>query len=134
MNQSIIDNEITYKAVRSSGSGGQHVNKVSSKITLFFNVLKSNGLTADEKETLIKNLNSKITQEGLLILSADESRSQFRNKAIASERLIKLLSKNIVKPKKRKATKPTKGSKVRKAEAKIKHSQKKSLRQKPKED
>ena len=110
----------------------QHVNKVSSKVTLTFDISKSKGLSEQEKNLLCKNLASRLTKSGHIQLSADESRSQFRNKALVTERLVNLITRNIIRPKVRKASKPTKGSKIRKEKAKIKQSQKKDLRKKPK--
>ena len=74
--------ELNFKAVRSSGAGGQHVNKVSSKIELYFDLLNAAELTSEEKELLLKNLQPKLTKEGVLLLNCDESRSQHKNKEI----------------------------------------------------
>lgn len=89
----MIKSELTYKAIRSSGAGGQHVNKVSSKVSLQFDLQNSDGLTDEEKELLNKNIPTKLTKEGILLLSADESRSQFKNKELVTERLFDLLEK-----------------------------------------
>jgi len=134
MQKGIIRTEITYKAVRSSGAGGQHVNKVASKIMAFFDLANSQGLTEHEKSTLLKKLAKRLTKEGVLQINAEESRSQFRNKALATERLLNLLTENLVRPKIRKATKPSKGSKLRKQKSKKIQSAKKTFRQKPKMD
>jgi ribosome-associated protein len=134
MQKAIIRPEITFKAVRSSGAGGQHVNKVASKIMAFFDIVNSQGLTEYEKSTLQKKLAKRLTKDGVLQVNAEESRSQFRNKALATERLFNLLTENLVRPKVRKATKPTKGSKLRKQKSKKIQSAKKTLRQKPKMD
>jgi len=134
MQKEIILIEITYKATRSSGAGGQHVNKVASKITAFFDLNNSQGLSDREKERLLKKLASRLSKDGVLQINAEESRSQFRNKALATERLINLLTESLVRPKVRRATKPTKGSKLRKLKSKAKQSEKKSRRQKPNMD
>ena len=134
MQKGIIRTEITYKAVRSSGAGGQHVNKVASKIMAFFDLANSQGLTEHEKSTLLKKLAKRLTKEGVLQINAEKSRSQFRNKALATERLFNLLTENLVRPKIRKATKPSKGSKLRKQKSKKIQSAKKTFRQKPKMD
>lgn len=134
MNKTLIKNELDYKAVRSSGAGGQHVNKVSSKVSLSFDLQNSNGLTESEKELLLKNIGSKLTKDGLLLMSADESRSQFRNKALVTERLFQLLTINLIQPTVRKATKPSYGAIQRKLKAKAVQSEKKKLRKPPKED
>ena len=80
MNVEIISSELNFKAVRSSGAGGQNVNKVSSKIVLIFDVATSQGLNENEKLLLQNKLKTKISQENLLILTCDEDRSQFKNK------------------------------------------------------
>ena len=80
MNKEIILSELQFKAVRSSGSGGQNVNNVSSKVMLSFDVISSTGLETDEKELITKKLNTKLTNENVLILNCDEDRSQLKNK------------------------------------------------------
>ena len=97
--------ELQYKAVRSSGPGGQNVNKVSSKVVLSFDVLNSLGLDEVEKERAQKKLKSKLTLDGILILNCDEDRSQLKNKAIVTKRFLELITKSLVVPKERKATK-----------------------------
>lgn len=105
MNSNNILSELTYKAVRSSGPGGQNVNKVSSKVVLTFDVVNSFALEETEKERILKKLKSKLTSEGVLILTADEDRSQLKNKAIVTKRFLELIEKALVVPKERKATK-----------------------------
>ncbi len=131
MNRDIIHRELSFKAVRSSGAGGQHVNKVSSKIELFFDLLNSKGLSIEEKELLQKNLSTKLTKEGILQLNASESRSQHRNKELVVQRFFEVLSKGLIVPKKRKATKPSKASVQKRLQNKQSQSQKKNLRKKP---
>ncbi len=97
--------ELIFKAVRSSGAGGQNVNKVSSKVVLSFDLNKSNALSDEEKELVLLKLNSRLTTEGILILNCDEDRSQLKNKAIVSKRFLNLIQKALVVPKIRKATK-----------------------------
>lgn len=97
--------ELIFKAVRSSGAGGQNVNKVSSKVVLSFDLNKSNALSEEEKELVLLKLNSRLTTEGILILNCDEDRSQLKNKAIVSKRFLNLIQKALVVPKIRKATK-----------------------------
>lgn len=131
MNSNNLINELVFKAIRSSGPGGQHVNKVSSKIELSFDIVNSNSLSEEEKERLLTKLQSKLTKNGVLLLSCDESRSQHKNKEIAIERLLFLLKKTLQKEKPRKPTKPTKSSIEKRLEKKKKDAFKKALRKKP---
>jgi ribosome-associated protein len=105
MEKQIIKSELSYKAVRSSGAGGQNVNKVSSKVVLTFDLVNTLGLSDEEKELAQKKLKSKLTSDGILILNCDEDRSQLKNKTIVTKRLFELLEKALVKPKERKETK-----------------------------
>jgi ribosome-associated protein len=123
--------EITYKATRSSGSGGQHVNKVATKVELYFNIPLSNALTQEEITLLLMNLGSKLTKDGVLILYCDESRSQHRNKQLVTERCEAIILNNLVVKKERKATKPPKKSVQKRLDIKKQTSQKKELRKKP---
>ena len=134
MNQIDIIKELNFKAIRSSGAGGQHVNKTSSKIELTFDLENSNSLSEAEKTLLKTKLSSKLTKENALILFCDETRSQHRNKAIVIKRFLELLKTNLARPKKRRPTKPSRDSITRKAENKIRVSVKKALRKKPKFD
>jgi ribosome-associated protein len=134
MDRGKIKSELTYKAIRSSGAGGQHVNKVSSKVSLMFDLQNSDGLTDEEKVLLNKNIPTKLTKDGILLLSADESRSQFKNKERVTERLFELLVKNLIVPIKRKPTKPSKSALLKKAVDKIKLSEKKATRRKSDDD
>jgi ribosome-associated protein len=108
MKPAIVTSELNFKAVRSSGAGGQNVNKVSSKIVLIYDVATSQGLDEDEKILLNSKLKTKISQENLLILTCDEDRSQFKNKKIIIKRFFEMLEKALAKPKVRKATKISK--------------------------
>jgi len=105
MNKEIIQSEVTYKAVRSSGAGGQNVNKVSSKVVLSFHLENSNGFSDEEKTLLLVKLAKKLSLEGLLILTSEENRSQLKNKEIVTKKLFEVLEKNLIVPKIRKATK-----------------------------
>ncbi len=131
MNKEILFKELQFKAVRSSGAGGQHVNKVSSKVELSFNVLLSEGLTDEEKAILNKNIKNRLTKDGFLLLSSGETRSQHRNKELVIKRFFELITLKLIKKKTRKASKPTKASIKRKAENKRRNALKKSLRKKP---
>ena len=105
MEQQRILAELSFKAVRSSGAGGQNVNKVSSKVILTFDLLNSLALSDEEKELSQKKLKSKLTLEGILILNCDEDRSQLKNKTIVTKRFLEIIQKALIVPKPRKATK-----------------------------
>ncbi len=130
MNKETILSELQFKAVRSSGSGGQNVNKVSSKVMLSFDVISSSGLEVDEKELITKKLNTKLTNENVLILNCDEDRSQLKNKEIVIKRFFEMIEKALTKTKKRKPTAVPKSVvekriKEKKFNAEIKQSRKK---------
>ncbi len=130
MNKETILSELQFKAVRSSGSGGQNVNKVSSKVMLSFDVISSSGLEVDEKELITKKLNTKLTNENVLILNCDEDRSQLKNKEIVIKRFFEMIEKALTKTKKRKPTAVPKSVvekriKEKKSNAEIKQSRKK---------
>lgn len=127
-----LKKELTFKAVRSSGAGGQHVNKVSSKIELSFDIQNSSVLKYDEKNLLYKNLRTKLTKEKILNLNCETTRSQHKNKELAIKRFLELLELNLEIPKIRRATKPSKSSIKNRLDKKKKLGEKKSLRQKPK--
>ncbi|MGV1011465.1 MAG: alternative ribosome rescue aminoacyl-tRNA hydrolase ArfB [Flavobacterium sp.] len=105
MNKEKIINELKFKAVRSSGAGGQNVNKVSSKVVLTYDLNASQALSEEEKELLYAKLKSKLTLENVLIINCDEDRSQLKNKEIVIKRFLDLITKSLVVPKKRKPTK-----------------------------
>ncbi|WP_396181305.1 alternative ribosome rescue aminoacyl-tRNA hydrolase ArfB [Flavobacterium sp.] len=126
----VITSELNFKAVRSSGAGGQNVNKVSSKIVLIYDVATSQGLDEEEKILLHTKLKTKISQENLLILTCDEDRSQFKNKKIIIKRFFDMLEKALAKPKVRKATKISKGANEKRIQKKKKAGEIKAGRKK----
>ena len=134
MNTENILKELNFKATRSSGPGGQHVNKTSSKVELTFYLENSLSLSEKEKELLKIKLVSKLTKENVLILFCEETRSQHRNKEISIKRFLALLKTNLIRPKKRRMTKPSKGALRKRVETKKHNSVKKALRKKPKFD
>lgn len=134
MNSKDIEKEFGFKAVRSSGAGGQHVNKVSSKVEVYFNIKESNFLSFEEKNILLNKLSSKLTKQGILKLSCDESRSQHLNKDKVIKRLLNVLSKSLIVEKKRKPTKISASQKRKRLQNKQLQSIKKDLRKKPKLD
>ena len=131
MIKSIIASEFSFKAVRSSGAGGQNVNKVASKVVLIFDVIHSNGLTDDEKKILGSKIATKLTQEGILILTSEEERSQLKNKEKVIKKCFKLLENALIIPKERKETKIPRAVKEKRLHAKKVMSVMKQNRKKP---
>jgi len=130
MNQKIILTEISLKGIKSSGPGGQHVNKVSTKIELTFDLKNSAALSENEKNVLAKKLANRISKDSNIILQCEESRSQFQNKKIIIQRFLDLLFESLKRPKIRKNTKPTKGSIKRRLDSKKSNNEKKANRKK----
>ncbi len=127
----MLAKELVFSASRSDGPGGQNVNKVNSKITLKFDVKLSAVLTDEEKEVILKRLVSKLTKEGVLLVTTQESRSQLENKVVAISKFEKMLEKAFEKKKIRKTTKPTKGAVQDRINKKKLLGEKKKWRQKP---
>lgn len=100
-----ILSEVKYKAVRSSGAGGQNVNKVSSKVVLTFDLSNSQGFSDEERLLLETNLQNRLTADLVLILNCDEDRSQIKNKEIVTKRFLDIIKKGLYVPKERKPTK-----------------------------
>lgn len=123
--------ELQYKAVRSSGAGGQNVNKVSSKVVLSFDLNNSKALSDEEKELIVLKLSSRLTSENILILNCDEDRSQLKNKAIVTKRFLEILKNALIIPKIRKATKIPKSVIRKRIKDKKNVSEIKSNRKKP---
>ena len=134
MKVDILLKELIFKAVRSSGPGGQHVNKTSSKIELSFHLQSSHAFDDSEKNRLMTKLKSRISQEGNFSLQCGETRSQHRNKAIAIERLIVLLNNNLKVSKPRKKTKHSKSAIERRLKTKKVQALKKASRKRPRLD
>jgi ribosome-associated protein len=105
MEKDKLISELQFKAVRSSGAGGQNVNKVSSKVVLSFDLKNSNAISSEEKILLETNLSSRLTNDHILILNCDEDRSQLKNKEIVIKRFFSIIEKGLYIPKIRKATK-----------------------------
>lgn len=131
LNKEQILKELKFKAIRSSGAGGQHVNKVSSKVELTFNVQSSNGLSSFEKERLLSKLGNRLAKGETFMLQCDQARSQHKNKEIVIKRFFEVIKKALEVPKKRKATKPSKSSVEKRLKSKKMDSNKKSSRKKP---
>ena len=128
---SIEDDEIEVRHARASGPGGQHVNKTSTAIELRFDVRGSPSLPQDVRERLERLAGSRLTQDGVLVLFAQEHRSQEMNRQAAIERLVELIRRATERPKPRKATRPTYASKLRRLQGKASRSGIKAGRAKP---
>lgn len=131
MNKEILISEIQFKAVRSSGAGGQNVNKVSSKVILFFDLKASKGLSDDEKLLLENKLINRLTNDCVLILNCDEDRSQLKNKSIVTKRFLDVITNGLVIPNIRKATKIPKSVIRKRIKDKKNLSEIKKFRKKP---
>jgi ribosome-associated protein len=126
-----ILSELHYKAVRSSGAGGQNVNKVSSKVILSFDLGASSGLSDDEKMLLKEKLATRLTSGNILHLASDEDRSQLKNKDIVTKRFIKTIEQALIIPKRRKATKIPRAVIEKRIKAKRNNAEIKQSRRKP---
>jgi ribosome-associated protein len=126
---SIPRNELDVRVSRSSGAGGQHVNKTSSRVEIFWNISGSRALTDEQRTRLLDKLSSRLTTEGSIRVVASDMRSQSRNRELAEERLAELVARALVVPRKRKPTKPTRAAKEARLESKKLHSNKKRTRQ-----
>lgn len=134
MDIELLLKEISFSAVRSGGPGGQHANKVSSKVILQFNIQKTKALSDLERITAKRQLSTKISKDNVITLNCDESRSQHKNKEIVTQRFILLIKSALAKPKRRVPTKVSKAVRAKRLASNKKMALKKSLRQKPKFD
>lgn len=123
--------ELNFKAVRSSGAGGQHVNKVSTKVELSFDIEKSSALSLEEKKRIFRKLSNRITKEGLLQLQCSDTRSQHKNKELVIKNFLETLENALKRRKIRRKTKPSRSSIEKRLKSKKKHALKKANRSKP---
>jgi ribosome-associated protein len=123
--------EITFQTSRSSGPGGQNVNKVESRVELRWHLQESHVVSELQKGLLLEKLANQLTIEGYLLVTAQDDRSQLRNKEIALARFYQLLQKSVRRPKPRRATRPSAGAVRKRLEGKKIQSDKKANRRRP---
>jgi ribosome-associated protein len=123
--------EVQFSASRSGGPGGQNVNKVNTKIELRFSVHESEVFDEEQKQLILLKLKNRINNQGELLVTSTAERSQWKNKEKATQKFFELIEKALTKPLKRKKTKPTAASRLKRIENKKKLGQKKQLRKPP---
>lgn len=131
MNPEHLEKEIIFLTSRSSGPGGQGVNKVNTRVELRFDVSNSPSLTDEEKQRILNKLKNRISREGILIIASQRSRSQLKNKEIATEKFHDLIRNALTPEKKRKPTKSPVSVDKKRLEEKQKQSEKKQWRKPP---
>jgi len=129
-----FSSEIFFKTSRSGGNGGQNVNKVETMAEVLWLVKDSRFFTNEEKEVIQEKLKNKINKEGYLSVKSGKTRSQLENKQIALSRMEDLVAGSLIKPKKRKPTKPSKAAKEKRLDSKKRDAIKKEMRKPPTKD
>jgi len=131
LNKEKLITELSFKALRSSGSGGQHVNKVATKVELYFDLENSQNLTEEEKAKLKEFLRNKLNKDNIIILQCSETRSQFKNKELVIKKFLDLIEEGLKEQKKRIPTKTPKAVIKKRLAKKRKTAEKKANRKKP---
>ncbi len=126
-----IIRELQFTMARSSGPGGQHVNKTSSKVSVRFHIGDSEAISDEEKTRLLERLGNRLNSEGFIVLHCGETRSQHRNKAIVIQRLLEIITENLKVRKTRKKSKPSRSAIEKRLESKKRQALKKSRRKPP---
>lgn len=130
MNIKDLHNELKFRTSRSSGSGGQHVNKVATRVELIFDLIHSDILTPEQKDLLKEALKNRLTKDGLLIVASQASRSQWRNRKKALQKFEELIEDGLKPVAERKTVQPLQSDRKKRLKEKRKQSEKKAMRKK----
>jgi ribosome-associated protein len=125
---SFLSSEVFYRTARSGGKGGQNVNKVETMVEAWWQVAGSKIYTEEDKAQIADKLRNRINKDGFLLVKSSETRSQLENKSIALKKMEELIAQSLFKPKKRKASRPSKGAIERRLDSKRRESDKKEAR------